>query len=332
MRAITFDHFGEPREVLTIREVPEPAPGRGEVRVRMLLSPINPSDLLMIRGLYGLKPPMPATPGFEGVGIVEAAGPGFLGGLRIGKRVAVINGKSGNWQEKTIVPAKQVVPVPDDMEDEQAATFFVNPATAFVMTRWVLRVPRGAWLLQTAAGGALGRMVVRLGKLDGFRTINIVRSKHHIEELKQLGADEVICTADESIEERVRQLTGEGVRYALDCVGGAVGSAVVRSLAPHGRMLVYGTLALEPLTVDLRSLIVGNQSVEGFWLSVWAREQSIPRMLWLFRQIKRLMKQGVLKSEVAVKYLMDDYQTAVRHAEEPGKPGKVLLRFGNRSG
>src|SRR5262249_9031452 len=160
---------------------------------------------------------------------------------------AVLNGKSGNWQEKTIVPAKQVVPVPDDIPDDQAATFFVNPATAFVMTRWVLGVPRGAWLLQTAAGSALGRMVIRLGRLDGFRTINVVRRREQVEELKRLGADAVICTADESIEERVKQLTGTGVPYALDCVGGATGSAVVRALGPRGRMLVYGTLALEPL-------------------------------------------------------------------------------------
>src|SRR5215468_2209387 len=121
MKAVVLDRFGEPADVLRVTDVPVPAPGRGEVRVRMIASPINPSDLLMIRGLYGLKPPLPATPGFEGVGVVEEAGGGLLGNLRKGKRVAVLNGTSGNWQEQVIVSAKRVVPVPDDVPDDQAA-------------------------------------------------------------------------------------------------------------------------------------------------------------------------------------------------------------------
>src|SRR5208282_4024194 len=241
MKAITFDRFGDPAEVLQVRDLPEPQPGPGEVRVRMISCPINPSDLFMVRGLYGLRPALPATPGFEGVGIVEAAGPGFLGRFRVGRRVAVLNGKSGNWQEQVVVPARQVVPVAPDMSDEQAAMFFVNPATALAMTRWVLRVPRGAWLLQTAAGSALGKMVVRLSKIDGYRTINVVRRREQGEELLRAGGHEAICTADESIEERVRAITGgKGVRYALDAVGGQTGSEVVRSLAVDGRVLVYG--------------------------------------------------------------------------------------------
>src|SRR5262249_41221898 len=125
-------------------------------------SPINPSDLLFAQGSYGRRPSLPATPGFEGVGIVEQAGGGLLGRLRVGRRVAVLNGQGGNWQEQVIISARQAVPVPRALADEQAAAFFVNPASAVIMTRWILKVPRGAWLLQTAAGSALGRMVIRL--------------------------------------------------------------------------------------------------------------------------------------------------------------------------
>jgi NADPH:quinone reductase-like Zn-dependent oxidoreductase len=328
MKAVVLDRFGEPTEVLHVADVPAPTPGRGEVRVRMVASPINPSDLLMIRGLYGLKPSLPATPGFEGVGVVEDAGPGLLGRFRKGKRVAVLNGTSGNWQEQVIVPAKRVVPVPDDIPDEQAATFFVNPATALVMTRWVLHVPPGAWLLQTAAGSALGRMVIRLGKLDGFRTINVVRRREQVEDLRRAGADEVICTADESIEDRVAAITGgAGAPFALDCVGGATGSAAARALALGGRMLVYGTLSLEPINADPRPLIVGSHRIEGFWLSHWARSQSIVTMLRLFRQIKQLLKEGVLASDVAATFSLDEIKAAVKRADEPGKGGKVILRI-----
>src|SRR5215469_15686461 len=97
MKAIVCDRWGEPEEVLQVCDVPEPTPGRGEVRVRMIASPINPSDLLVVRGQYGRLPPLPATPGFEGVGIVEA-GSGLLARRVMGRRVAVLNGTTGNWQ------------------------------------------------------------------------------------------------------------------------------------------------------------------------------------------------------------------------------------------
>src|SRR5438876_7982573 len=142
MKAIIFERFGEPAEALELREVPTPSPGPGQVRVRMLASPINPSDLLVVRGQYGRLPTLPATPGFEGVGIIDVVGPGFLRllrGLKPGRRVAVLNsGGGGNWQEYVVVSARQAIPVADDLPDEQVAMFFVNPATALIMTTAVL--------------------------------------------------------------------------------------------------------------------------------------------------------------------------------------------------
>src|SRR5438552_4295392 len=138
MKSILFERFGNPGEVLECRDVPVPSPGPGQVRVRMLASPINPSDLLYVEGQYGRRPSLPASPGFEGAGIVEEAGPGLLGRLRVGRRVAVLNAGGGNWQEQVIVPARQVVPVLRNIPDEQAAMFFVNPASAYLMTCSVL--------------------------------------------------------------------------------------------------------------------------------------------------------------------------------------------------
>src|SRR6516225_1357101 len=115
MKSVVFERFGNPSEVLECRDAPVPSPGRGEVRVRMLASPINPSDLLYVLGQYGRRPDLPAHAGFEGVGVVEEAGAGLLGRLRIGRRVAVLNGQGGNWQEQVIVPARQVIPVPKSL-------------------------------------------------------------------------------------------------------------------------------------------------------------------------------------------------------------------------
>ena len=327
MKAVVYEQFGDPAEVLQVREVPQPEPGPGQVLVRMLASPIGPADFLTVRGEYGYRPKLPATPGTEGVGIVES-GRGLLGRLRVGNRVAVINEGGGNWQEKVVVSALRVVPLSRHVPDDQAATFFVNPATAFIMTRLVLKVPPQAWLLQTAAGSNLGRMVIRLGRHFGFRTINVVRRREQAEELLQAGGDAVIVTESESIEDRVQALTsGEGVPFALDAVGGTTGSAVARSLARGGRLLVYGTLAEEPLSLPSRMLFLGVKRIEGFWLSEWARRQRIWTMIQLFRRIQELMAKGVLSTEVGSVFPLDEIKAAVRQTSAPGRLGKILLRI-----
>ena len=331
MKRVVFDRFGPPAEVLHLQDdVPAPQPKRGEVLVRMLASPVNPSDLMYVAGKYGLKPSLPATPGFEGVGVVEATGGGLLGWFRKGKRVAVINDRIGNWAEYTVTKARQVIPVPDDLTDEQAASFFVNPATALAMTQDVLKVTRGAWLLQSAAGGELGKMVIRLGYKFAFRTINVVRRREQVEELKKLGADHVIVEADGPIPEQVRKLVPDGVRYAIDPVGGGTGSQVIEALAHGGRCLLYGSLSDEPVSVHPRYIIGNNLRVQGFWLGEWAKQQRVLTILRLFRRVRGLMREGVLQTHHAAAYPLEDVQKAVAHAAAPGKGGKVLLRIGVR--
>ncbi len=330
MKAVVCEKWGDPAEVLQVRDLPTPEPGRGQVRVRMLVSPINPSDLLMVQGAYGRLPALPAVPGFEGVGVVEA-GSGLLARLRMNRRVVAPNGAGGDWAEQVVVPARQVWPVPSALTDEQAATFFVNPACALVMTRYVLGVPPGAWLLQTAAASALGRMVVRLGRHFGFRTINVVRRREQAEELLREGADAVIATNEESLAERVRAVTdGVGVPYAIDAVGGATGSEVVAALAPGGRMLVYGTLSGEPLRFDSRTLMVGGKRVEGFWMSEWIQNQTLFTKISLFRKLGKLIQSGVLATEIGATFPLNDVRAAVRQAAQAGRQGKVLQRIGSR--
>jgi len=330
MKAVVCDRWGEPAEVLQLRDVPEPTLGRGQVLVRMLMSPINPSDLFMVRGTYGRQPPLPCTPGLEGVGVVEK-GNGLLAMRVRGRRVAVLNGASGNWAEKVVIPARQAVPVSDGVSDEQAASFFVNPASALVMTRYVLKVPRKGWLLQTAAGSQLGRMVIRLGQYYGFKTINVVRRSEQAAELKAIGADEVIATDRESMVERVKEITkGDGVPCAIDAVAGQTGSDAVACLGRHGRLLLFSSLSGESLTINPRTLMVGEKRVEGFWLSEWGRDQGILTMLLLFRKLNQLIAKGVLATEPGTVFPLEQIADAVKLADQPARKGKVLLRIGNR--
>ena len=328
MKAAVFESFGEPSEVLRIREVPTPEPGPGEVRVRMIASPVNPSDLMVVEGRYGVLPNLPATPGFEGVGVVDKAGPGLMGRFAVGKRVAAINSNGGNWAEYAVIPWRQARPIADDIPDDQAAAFFVNPATALAMVRHVLKVPKGDWLLLSAAGSTLGKMIIKLGKNDGFKTLCVVRRSEAKAELVALGADAVISSSEGPVPDQVRAITGDdGPRFALDPVGGEAGTAIFRSLGTNGRLVLYGSLTDRPIEVSPRLVISGRRVVEGFWLGHWMRDRSIPASLLLFREIAALIRGDVLTSEIGASYALDDVATAVREATAVGRRGKVLLKF-----
>src|ERR1700730_2346583 len=238
MKAIQFEQYGEPAKVLTVQECPLPEPGKGEVRVRMLASPVNPSDLLFVRGHYaGVQPHFPSPVGFEGVGRVDALGPQVDRPVP-GQRVVVRNDKGGNWADYAVVPAHNLLPAPDDLSDEQAACFTINPASAILMLRHVLAIPKGEWLLQSAASGELGRMVIRLAKHDGIRTMNVIRRREAVEELQCLGADAVIVSTEGPIDEQVRRIVGpEGVKYAIDPVVGETGTQIYQAIGEEDRMV-----------------------------------------------------------------------------------------------
>jgi NADPH2:quinone reductase len=336
MKAISFDQYGEPADVLTVTERPVPQPGAGEVRVKILLSPVNPSDLLYIRGHYsGVAPRFPSEVGFEGVALIDALGPD-VDGLAIGQRVFAQNYDGGNWAQYAVVPADRAYPVPDDIPHEHIASLMINPASAILMVRHVLAVPRGEWLLQSAAGGELGRMIIRLAKHDGIRTINVVRRREAAQELKDLGADAVVVSAEGPIHEQVREIVGpEGVNYAIDPVAGRTGTEIFRSLTEDGRMLVYGSLTGEGISVgdDPRLTLSGRRILEVYWLGYWLPrlQQSgffapdRPAIPQLIDEIVELIGAGVLNTAPGKKFGLDDIRAAVIESEMVGRSGKVAL-------
>jgi NADPH:quinone reductase len=336
MKAIRFDRYGEPTDVLTVTEQPVPQPGRGQVRLKIRLSPINPSDLLYVRGHYsGVAPHFPSGAGFEGAGVVDAVGP-EVEGLSVGQRVFARNSDGGNWAQFAVVPAARAWPVPNEFADEQIASLMINPATAILMVRHVLAVPRGEWLLQSAAGGELGRMIIRLAKHDGIRTINVVRRKEAVQELKNLGADEVIVSSEAPIDEQVRNIVGpHGVDFAIDPVAGQIGTEIFRSLSEDGRMLVYGSLTGEGISVgdDPRLTLSGRRTLEVYWLGYWLPRldksgffsADRPAFPQLIDECLELIREGVLNTSPGKKFSLDDIHAAVTESESVGRSGKVFL-------
>lgn len=356
MKSARIHAFTDNPDDIQVVDVAKPAPAAGQVFVRMLMSPVNPSDLNLLHGTYrhalervvwnygkpdpsqtvfydpSLSNACPMPPyalGGEGVGIVEDAGSGFLARRLLGKRIALASGPpSGTWQEYTVVDAKRAVALPDAISNEQGAMYFVNPITAYVLTREVLRVPRGGWLLVTAAGSALGKSVVRLGKLYGFKTLCVVRGSANTQELLQLGADAVVETSTQKLQAEVFRITqGKGVGYAIDCVGGELAAEVLRCLGLDGHMALYGTLANSPMQLTVRDLMMPVARVSGFLLPNWMAQQSPLKLLSVLRAVKKLTVQGLFATEVAEVYALDQVADAVRAASRPGRTGKVMLRM-----
>ena len=348
MKSAAIDSFSDDASTVEVREVAPPKPGPGQVRVRMRMAPVSPSDFNYIDGIYegsfarmiwnrdaerptdrpgsDVFPRPPYSLGVEGVGVVEESGGGFLGKRLVGKRVAVVSGPpNGTWQEQTLIDARRAFPVPRSLSDAEACSFFVNPLTALVLVRHVLEVPSGAVLLQTAAGSALSQMVRNLARGDGFRVIDVVRSRAGADRLKQGNSKYVVALEDEDLLEAVHRIAPGGVDYVLDCVGGATGSNVLRTLAPRGRMVCYGTLSREPISLPPRDIIMPMTSIEGFYLAAYLASRTLFQRLGLVRKTAKLIESGVLGTSVEQTYRLEDLHEALKHARRPGRTGKVLL-------
>jgi NADPH2:quinone reductase len=233
---------------------------------------------------------------------------------------------AGTWAEYLIAPAVQLIPVPDGVSDQAAAQFVVNPLTAWIMTVEELALQPGEWLLQTAAGSTLGRVVLQIARQRGFKTINVVRRREQGEELKSLGADEFICTDEEDIPERVREIAGKaGVTKAIDAVGGETGAAVMSALGRGGVMLVYGLLSGEPMPIDGGRMIFTTTTLRGFWLGDWMRSAPPERQQATVAEMLRSMATREIVPPVEAEYPLSEVLAAAAHSERPGRSGKVLL-------
>jgi NADPH:quinone reductase-like Zn-dependent oxidoreductase len=306
---------------------PNPTAGPGQVVVEMIASPINPSDLLTIRNQYGRQPQLPFVPGFEGVGKV-ISGRGIMAWRVLGKRVAVIAADGGAWQEQCVIPAIRAIPIPDSIPDDQAASFFVNPATAWAIVNNVLKIRRGEVVIQSAAAGAVGQMIQGLAKHIGFEVIHIVRRDEQAKCLKDLGAASVVVgQGDELVPALKNVLAGRHCRMGLDAIGGATGAAILKSLGRHGTLVSYGRLSGEPIPVDPGTLLDGMKSIQGFWLSEWMKDQNKLTLWRLFGKLAGLISRGILHSPTGSVFQAEEFREAVAEAGRLGKGGKVLIRF-----
>jgi NADPH:quinone reductase-like Zn-dependent oxidoreductase len=319
MKAIQIEAFGNPLEVVKVVDAPDVgAPGTGEVVISIEASPINPSDLFMITGGYGYRPPLPAIIGTEGVGRVVAVGPGVKH-LREGDRTLVpFPGPA--WAERIKADATWLRPLPPG-DVNQFAMLAVNPPTAYLLLTDIVKLPRGSWVIQDAANSGVGRAVVVIAKSLGLKTVNVVRRYQVVEELQALGGDVVLVDGPD-LANRVAAETGNApIMLALDSVGDTSSMNLINCLSESGVLVSYGNMSRKPMLVQPGTVVFKKLTIRGFWVVNWYQSAEPGEITAMFDHLAPLVAAGAISAPVAATYGFDQAIEAITKAAHGG--GKV---------
>lgn len=326
MKALRLKKF-EGLQSLKVEEVPVPQLDRDEVLIKVTASPINPSDQLFCDGLYKIPATLPITPGFEGAGVVVAAGNSYVAKRLVGKWVAAATQRGdGFWAEYVKVRALEVMPFnPDQLSPELASMSFVNPASALAMIEPVMSGTHRA-MVQTAAASQLGRMIARLAKRHNFTVIHCVHRPDLIPIMKELGAKHILVTSEPDFVQKLRELSASlGATYAIDAVGGPLTGQLAEALPNHSTITVYGALAKEAVAVDPGSFIFKDQRLEGFWLGhALVKKSLFARALFMWRVKSNLI--GDLTSSIARMISLAEFPDVAASGLGPASSGKTLIK------
>ena len=320
--AVRYHSFGKPHEVLVLEDCGIPAIQPDEVLVKLLASPINPSDIGSILGKYGKLKELPAIAGLEGVGEVVEVGTS-VSNLRAGQRVRIPE-DVGVWQEMCAVSSDRLRALPDGLDVESASMASVNPPTAIRMLEDFVPLEVGDWVIQNGANSNVGIAVIQYARSIGLRTANVVRREALKEPLIALGAD-VVVTEEESYDRHVGDLTGgKQPRLALNSIGGESGLRILNTLEPGGTHVTFGAMSFDPIRFPTRQLIFDDVRMCGFWLHRWRQSHSAEETRALEDRVYALIEDGTFRFPVEARFPLERFQDALQRAREP-RLGKVLL-------
>jgi trans-2-enoyl-CoA reductase len=324
-RTARFHATGPAHEVISLESVQDQVPGDGEARLRMLFAPINPADLNFVGGTYGTKPQLPAVPGMEGCGIIDAVGPGAAA-LPMGSLAMPLR-PIGCWAETIVLPARDILVLPQGLDPRQAAMLRVNPATAWGLLHRHGLPAGGSWLVQNAASSAAGHCVIGLARHLGIRTLNFVRRPESGPACLLAGADAVVTDDGEASEAVAAVPDFHPATLALNAVGGDSALRLMNLLQPGGRLVTYGAMGRQPLKVPNGLLIFKGLELSGFWLTRWLASMTAEDALRLYTQLASLVASGIIHQPIAAIYPLGNIHEALRHAASAGRSGKVLLQL-----
>lgn len=321
-RAIVRE-FGRAASVVGLESLELPPLDGDKLRIRLTARAINPSDLITISGAYPSRTALPFVPGFEAAGIVERVGRN-VPGLKPGQRVLPV-GTAGGWQDYKDTTADWCLPVPDALNDEQAACSYVNPMTAWLMATELADLKAGDRVAITAAGSAIGLMLVAIANARGVRPFALLRSA---EAAAALAGLDVVLIREEpgrSATSILRAEIGTGpLDTVFDCVGGHDASTLVACLRLQGRFIHYGLLSGIPIPAALWSNRP-DLRFHLFHLRQWVHAAPRERLHAAYADVAGWITAGRLTTKVRQRYGLAEISAALADAENASALGKVFI-------
>ena len=312
MRAIQIQEFGGP-EVLELVELPDPEPGEDEVVVEVARAGMNFADTHQRQNDYLAKAELPLIPGGE-----------VSGRTPDGRRVAAML-MNGGYAEKVAVPRAALVPIPDDVDDDQAAGILLQGLTAWSLLRVCGRLEQGESVVVQAAGGGTGTLAVQLArKIGAGRVIALASTPEKRELAQRLGAHAAVDSrSDELADEILAANDGKPVDVVLEMAGGAAFEACLSTLAPFGRLVTFGIASREPNEVMSQKLMRTSRAVVGFWLvHLFQRPDLLERGI---SELLEAVAAGKLEVVIGDTYPLSDVARAHEDLQGRGTQGKLLL-------
>lgn len=312
MRAVQIQEFGGP-EVLEVVDLPDPEPGEGEVVVEVARAGMNFADTHQRQNDYLAKAELPLIPGGE-----------ITGRTPEGRRVAAVL-MNGGYAEKVAVPYASLVPVPDDVSDDQAAGVLLQGLTAWTLLRISGRVQQGESVIVQAAGGGTGTLAVQLAKRMGAGRVIALASTAEKRELAQrLGADAAVDSRSDALADEILEANGgEQVDVVLEMSGGSTFDECLSVLAPFGRLVTFGIASREPNEVRSQKLMRTSRAVVGFWLVHLLRRPDL-----MERGLSELLESvasGKLEVVIGGTFGLGDVAEAHEALQNRSTQGKLLL-------
>ncbi|WP_148863512.1 NADPH:quinone oxidoreductase family protein [Marinobacter fonticola] len=325
MRAILCKEYG-PADTLVIEDVNSPDAKGSGVKVRVKAAGLNFPDTLIIEGKYQLKPSMPFSPGGEMAGEVLDVGEKVTR-FKPGDRVMGLTG-FGAFAEEIVAAEANLLPVPDNMSDEEAAAFTMVYGTSYHALKQRANIQPGETLLVLGASGGVGLATVELGKAMGAHVIAAASSAEKLEVAKEAGADELLNYAEEPLKETVKKLTNnKGVDVIYDPVGGDFTEQALRAMAWNGRHLVIGFAAGDiPKVPANLTLLKGCALIGVFWGNFTRMEPDVSAQN--MKDLLKLYSEGKIKPKISETFAFEDYVSALNALTGRTATGKVVLKVG----
>jgi len=314
---------------MKIIEKPLPEPQPGEVLVKMDASPVNPSDIAFLRGMYNINKPLPAVPGFEGTGIIVETRDENSKNL-IGNRVSFFTQEDsdGAWCEYLCRKSGNYIFVNDELSLEQAACLFINPFTAYAMFDEALKSGTKA-IIQTAANGQVGRFIRFFANENGIKVINLVRKSEHVEALKSEGESFVLNLNDENFYENLKNLNNNlNATVAIDAVGGEITGKLLNVMPAGSQVILYGGLSGALVSmIDPLEVIFKNKILKGFNLGDWMKTVSDEEVERISGYLQTLFIEKKIETRIHASFPLENFYEGLRAYISDMSAGKVLFRM-----